>query len=78
MISRISITSKLEKLKEYTSYLKEYQQRSLEGIKRDYTLQGALLHYLQLAAECVMDVSGLLISELGARKPEGPENCSRF
>lgn len=64
------IIPKLEKLQEYVSYLKGYQDRSLEDIKKDHTLQGAILRYLQLAIECVLDIGEMLISGLKLRKPE--------
>ena len=70
MMTHLSITARLEKLKEYTNYLKGYQKKLLEEIKTDYTLQGAILHYLQLSIESVMDIGELLISELGYRKPQ--------
>ena len=73
MMTHLSITARLEKLKEYTNYLKGYQKKSLAEIKTDYTLQGAILHYLQLSIECVMDIGELLISELGHRKPQGAQ-----
>ena len=70
MISRISINHKLEKLREYTGYLKNYQKHSLTEIQQDHTLQGALLHYLQLSIESVLDTAELVISEKKLRKPQ--------
>jgi uncharacterized protein YutE (UPF0331/DUF86 family) len=64
-----SISQRLEKLKEYTTYLKSYQKSSLTQIKKDYTLQGAICRYFQLSVECIIDVAELLISSLGLRKP---------
>jgi uncharacterized protein YutE (UPF0331/DUF86 family) len=64
------ITPKLEKLQEYVTYLKGYQGHRLEDIKKDHTLQGAILHYLQLAIECVLDIGEILISGLKLKKPE--------
>ncbi|MBI1870251.1 MAG: DUF86 domain-containing protein [Chlamydiae bacterium] len=71
MTSLLTINSKIEKLKEYLSYLKSYQKSSLQELENDYTLQGAVLHYLQLTIECTIDIGELLISELKLRKPEG-------
>lgn len=65
-----ALNPKLEKLQEYLSYLKGYQKHSVEELKKDHTLQGAVLHYLQLAIECVIDIGELLISGLKLRKPE--------
>ena len=70
MINYISFNPKLEKLQEYISYLKGYQKHSVEELEKDHTLQGAVLHYLQLAIECAIDIGELLISELKLRKPE--------
>jgi uncharacterized protein YutE (UPF0331/DUF86 family) len=64
------ITPKLEKLQEYVTYLKGYQKHRLEDVKKDHTLQGAILHYLQLAIECVLDIGEMLISGLRLKKPE--------
>jgi uncharacterized protein YutE (UPF0331/DUF86 family) len=64
------ITPKLEKLQEYVTYLKGYQEHRLEDIKKDHTLQGAIFHYLQLAIECVLDIGEMLISGLKLKKPE--------
>jgi len=69
LIDHQSISVRLEKLKEYGSYLKGYQKNSLTQIKKDYTLQGAICRYFQLSVECVIDIAELLISSLGLRKP---------
>lgn len=70
MIDYITINPKLEKLREYAGYLKEYQTHTIEELKKDHTLQGAVFHYLQLAIECVLDIGEMLISGLKLRKPE--------
>ncbi|MBU4343205.1 MAG: DUF86 domain-containing protein [Candidatus Omnitrophica bacterium] len=70
MINYVNFNPKLEKLQEYVSYLKDYQAHTLKELKKDHTLQGAVLHYLQLAIECAFDIGELLISELRLRKPE--------
>lgn len=70
MIDYITINPKLEKLREYVGYLKEYQKHSLEELKKDHTLQGAVFHYLQSAIECILDMGEMLISGLKLRKPE--------
>ncbi len=70
MIDYVIINPKLKKLQEYVGYLKEYQRHTVEELKKDYTLQGAVFHYLQLAIECVIDIGEILISTLKLRKPE--------
>lgn len=64
------ISAKLEKLQEYVSYLKGYRIHSAEEIKKDHTLTGAILHYLQLSIECVLDIGEITISALRLRKPD--------
>lgn len=64
------IARKLEGLKEYVSYLKDYQKYSLDELKKDPTLRGAVERYLHLSAECVIDIAEIMIAELGLRKPE--------
>jgi len=52
---REMIVERLERLREYVSYLKEYRKHSLEEISKDPTLRGAIERYLQLSAEVVID-----------------------
>jgi len=70
MIKYVNFNPKLGKLREYLSYLKGYQKCTIEKLKKDHTIQGAVLHYLQLTIECVIDIGELLISELKLRKPD--------
>lgn len=70
MTDYVNFNSKIERLREYATYLKDYQKHTINELKDNHTLQGAVLHYLQLAIECVIDVGELLISELRLRKPE--------
>jgi len=70
MISYVNINPKLEKLQQYVGYLKNYRKHTIEDLRKNYTLRGAVLHYLQLSIECVIDIGELLISELKLRKPE--------
>lgn len=70
MINYVNFNPKLEKLQEYLFYLKDYQKHTIEELKKDHTLYGAVLHYLQLVIECVIDIGELLISELKLPKPE--------
>lgn len=70
MIDYKSIATRLDKLGEYVKFLKSYQNISFAQFKKDYTLQGAVCRYFQLAVECVTDIGELLISSLGLRKPK--------
>lgn len=69
MIDYQGIAVRLDKLGEYLKFLKSYQDTSFAQFKKDYTLQGAVCRYFQLAVECVTDTGELLISSLGLRKP---------
>ena len=69
MIDYEGIVSRLDKLKEYTGYLKSFQNISLSKLKEDFIIEGAACRYFQLAVECVTDIGELLISSLGLRKP---------
>lgn len=64
------VTDKIDRLKEYVGYLKAYQKYTLDDLKKDPTLRGAVERYLQLSAECVIDIAEIMIAELGLRKPE--------
>ncbi|MCM8779319.1 MAG: DUF86 domain-containing protein [Candidatus Omnitrophica bacterium] len=70
MIDEETINEKLESLKEYVGYLKGYQKSSLEQLKTDHTLQGAVRYYFQLASECIIDISEIIISSLGLKRPD--------
>lgn len=70
MITYVNLNPKLEKLREYVLYLKGYQKYTVVELEKDHTLQGAVLRYLQLAIECVIDIGEMIISELKLRKPE--------
>ncbi len=70
MIDKETINEKLENFKKYVGYLKEYRKFSLEDIKKDYTLQGAIRYYLQVACKCVIDICEIIISGLGLPKPD--------
>ena len=63
-------SGKLDNLREYVKYLKGYSACTIEDLKSDHTLRGAVERYLHLSAECVIDIAEMMISELGLRKPE--------
>jgi uncharacterized protein YutE (UPF0331/DUF86 family) len=70
MTLREKVAEKLDRLGEYVGYLRECQKRSLDELKRDPFLRGAVERYLQLSAESVIDVAEMLIAELELRKAE--------
>lgn len=70
MTLKEKVSRKLESLREYTGYLKDYQNRTIDDLMKDPTLRGAVERYLHLCAECVIDIAEIMISELELRKPE--------
>lgn len=64
------ILSKLERLREYLKILKGYQTHSLEDLKKDVTLRGAVERYLEVSLESCLDIGEMIISKERARKPE--------
>ncbi|MBI3593098.1 MAG: DUF86 domain-containing protein [Nitrospirae bacterium] len=70
MTLKEKVSKKLESLGEYVGYLKGYQSCTMDDLKRDPTLRGAVERYLHLSAECVIDIAEIIISELNLRKPE--------
>lgn len=64
------IVSKLEMLGEYLRILRGYQSHSLEELKMDVTLRGAVERYMAVAIECCLDMGNMIISKEKARKPE--------
>jgi len=70
MSAREDILQKMEVLREYVGYLKGYQKYTLDELKKDHTLRGAVERYFELAIECVVDIAEIIISDLRLRKPE--------
>ena len=64
------ILNKLEKLQEYVGILNSYKKHTLDEIKGDFTLKGAIERYLQVALENVLDIGEMIISMKGLKKPE--------
>jgi uncharacterized protein YutE (UPF0331/DUF86 family) len=70
MTEQEKISQKLESLGEYLRYLKMCRKYSLEELKGDPIIRGAVERYLHLAAECVIDIAEIMIATRGLRKPE--------
>jgi len=66
---------KLESLREYVGYLKSYQGSTIEDLRGNPTLRGAVERYLHLSAESVFDIAEMVIAESGLRKPEEYREC---
>lgn len=73
-IDAVKINERLEKLKEYSHFLKKYRSCSFNEFRKNDTVRAAVERYFQLSIECVIDVSEILISNLGLRKPESSKD----
>lgn len=71
ILRRISLTTKLAKLKELTKALKHLQTTiDKKKFLSSDIVQKAVERYLQLAIEAVLDISDHLITDYDLRKPE--------
>lgn len=59
------ILERLHTLDEYVRLLEPYRDRSARQLTEDRITYGGVLHYLQLSAQIVLDVSARLNAELG-------------
>jgi len=64
------ILNKLERLEGYVKILNSYKRYSVQDIKEDFTLRGAIERYLEISLECCIDIGEMIISSRGLRKPE--------
>lgn len=64
------IVFKLQLLSEYVKFLQSYKKHSLENMKNDFTLRGAVERYLELSIECCIDIAGMIISYENLKRPE--------
>ena len=60
-IDRINI--RLKKMTEYIDYVEEYQNVTADELKNNHKTEAIVLHYFQLACECVIDIANMLNSE---------------
>jgi len=67
---RNEILNTLERLQEYVKMLNSYKKHSIQDIKEDFTLRGAIERYLEVSLECVLDIGEMVISKEDFRKPE--------
>jgi uncharacterized protein YutE (UPF0331/DUF86 family) len=59
------LLDRLHKLEEYIHLLEPYQDWDIQRLTEDEITYGGVLHYLQLSAQIVLDVSAHLNAELG-------------
>lgn len=71
-LSRQKILAKMEKLHEYLGYLRALRKetRSQKVFLSDFHLFGNTERYLQLSIQAIVDITHLLILELGLKRPE--------
>ena len=70
MLDIEGIQKRLDKLDRYVQILQELQAADRVQFVRDYRLHGLAERYLHLSIECLLDISNMLVSGLGLRKPE--------
>ncbi len=71
-LAREKIYAKLENLREYRGYLEQLKQEasSEDAFVDDFHLFGSTERYLQLAIQAIIDVTHLLIINLGKKRPD--------
>lgn len=72
LLTRQKILEKLENLKEYLGYLYQLQKeaKSEKNFLSDFHLFGNTERYLQLSIQIIIDISHLIIIDLGLKRPE--------
>lgn len=71
-LSRQKTLEKLENFKEYLKYLRQLREeiRNEEDFLEDFHQFGNVERYLQLSIQIIVDVSHLIIIDLGLERPE--------
>ena len=66
---KAEIHRKLSDLKRYVGFLRQYQKKTLNDLKKDHTLRAAVERYMQLSLEIVIEIGEMVIAYKGFRKP---------
>ncbi len=66
---KAEISRKLSDLKMYVGFLRQYQKKTLNDLKKDHTLRAAVERYMQLSLEIVIEIGEMIIAYKGFRKP---------
>jgi uncharacterized protein YutE (UPF0331/DUF86 family) len=74
MVKEQLVLEMLSALREYVNKLKPLQKFSLDEIASDYISYWAVLHGLQLAIQCTIDIGSHLLSGIGAERPADYKN----
>lgn len=70
MVKREIVLSRLDKLKEYLTYLNNIKIHSLEEYLNNPLIYGSSERFLHLAIECILDIGNHVISDMRYRKPD--------
>lgn len=69
MTNHLVAENKISSVKKYLSILGSYRNYSIDEIKKDATLRGAIERYLYLVCQAVIDLAEVIISVSRFRKP---------
>lgn len=70
MVKREVVLSRLDKLKEYLTYLNNAKTHSLQEYLNSPLIYGSSERFLHLAIECILDIGNHVISDMRYRKPD--------
>lgn len=70
MVNKDLLVTRLDKLKGYVDFLESVQIHDQASFVKDPYIYGASERFLQLAMECVIDISNHIIADMRYRKPE--------
>ena len=76
MVKEQLVLEMLSALREYVNKLKPLQNISLDEIASDYVSYWAVLHGLQLAIQCTIDIGSHLLSGSGTERPADYKNVN--
>lgn len=70
MVKREIIISRIDKLKEYLTYLDSVNKYTKEEYTNNPLIYGSSERFLHLSIECAIDIGNHIISDMRYRKPE--------
>jgi uncharacterized protein YutE (UPF0331/DUF86 family) len=70
MMDKSVINSRIMKLREYTTILKEIRKEKLEEFMKNPRIYGSAERFLHLAIECCIDIANHIISIKSEKTPE--------
>ena len=77
MVNAELVRERIGKLDEYLRLLERYQRWGVARLTSDRIVYGGVLHYLQLSAQIVLDVSAHLNAELNVERASGYREAVR-